>query len=116
MIRAGLASAVLAVALSGCGPAAADIDAVAPLAGGTTGEQASRGRALFVSSCAACHALADADTDGTVGPDLDELRPGAVRVARKVQAGGGGMPSFSGRLSRAEIALLAAYVGAVVGE
>jgi mono/diheme cytochrome c family protein len=30
------------------------------------------GKQLFVQRCAACHALADAGTAGTIGPDLDD--------------------------------------------
>ena len=35
-----------------------------------------RGKALFKSTCGACHVLADAGTTGTVGPNLDDaFRP-----------------------------------------
>ena len=116
MIRSLAVAGVLAIAaLTGCGSGTADIETVPALAGGPDGEQARRGRALFAENCATCHTLADADAHGGVGPDLDDLRPGGVRVARKVQAGGGGMPSFSGRLSRPEILALAGYVDAVTG-
>ncbi len=114
MIRAGaVAGLLLAGILSGCGGGTADIDAVPPLAGGPDGAQARRARALFTENCSSCHTLADADAHGSVGPDLDDLRPDGRRVARKVQTGGGGMPSFSGRLSRPEIVRLASYVDAV---
>ena len=116
MIRIWLAGAVLAAVLGGCGPGAGDIDAVAPLVGGPAGKQAVQGRALFVQNCASCHTLADAGAHGTVGPDLDDRRPDGLRAARKVQVGGGGMPAFTGRLSRAEILRLAAYVDALAGE
>jgi mono/diheme cytochrome c family protein len=56
--RAGLVLFGVAVlALSGCGVAA-------------TGD-ADRGRQLFVAKCGSCHTLAQADTGGTQGPDLD---------------------------------------------
>lgn len=115
MIRAAVVTAAVVAVLSGCGPGVSDIDAVPPLTGGPAGKQAVQGRALFADSCASCHTLADAGAHGSAGPNLDERHPGAVGVARKVQVGGGGMPSFSGRLSRAEIVLLAAYVDAVAG-
>lgn len=116
MIRAVAVAGVLAVAaLSGCGSGTADIETVPTLAGGPSGEQARKGRALFADHCASCHTLADADAHGSAGPNLDDLGPDAVRVARKVQAGGGGMPSFSGQLSRPEILALAGYVDAVTG-
>ena len=31
-----------------------------------------RGKALFITNCAACHTLADAKTTGKVGPNLDD--------------------------------------------
>lgn len=43
-----------------------------------------RGKQLFVSTCGGCHAMQDAATAGTVGPDLDD----AFRGARS-KAGGG---------------------------
>jgi mono/diheme cytochrome c family protein len=114
MIRAAcLAGTLLVAGLSGCGGGTADIEVVPPLAGGPEGVQAQRARALFTENCSSCHTLADADAHGTAGPNLDDLRPDGRRVARKVQAGGGGMPSFSGRLARAEIVQLAGYVDAV---
>ena len=37
----------------------------------TTGD-ASQGKALFIQKCGACHTLADAKSQGTVGPNLDD--------------------------------------------
>src|SRR5262245_66285459 len=31
------------------------------------------GKDLFVTNCGACHTLAEAGTDGVIGPNLDEL-------------------------------------------
>jgi len=39
--------------------------------GANAGDPA-RGKPLFVSTCGSCHALADAGTKGTIGPNLDE--------------------------------------------
>ncbi len=50
-----------------------------------------------------------------VGPNLDQLQPSATQVSQIVQSGGGGMPSFSGKLSDAEIAAVASYVSTVAG-
>lgn len=49
-------------------------------------------RALFASTCGACHALSDAETTGAVGPNLDETDYDAARVAEQIERGGGGMP------------------------
>jgi mono/diheme cytochrome c family protein len=65
--------------------------------------------------CASCHTLAAADATGRVGPNLDTLRPDATAVERQVTRGGGGMPSFRGRLSPAEIRTLARWVARVAG-
>lgn len=43
------------------------------------GGTASRGKQLFAAGCASCHALADAGTKGTIGPNLDD----AFAQARK---------------------------------
>jgi outer membrane protein assembly factor BamB len=77
-------------------------------AAGGTGD----GAKLFAQNCASCHTLAAAHATGTVGPNLDRLKPTRSVVARQVTNGGGGMPAFGGRLSKAEIAAIASYVAA----
>jgi mono/diheme cytochrome c family protein len=74
------------------------------------------GAALFSQNCASCHTLAAAHSHGAVGPNLDQLAPSRSVVARQVTNGGGGMPSFGGRLSKAQIAAIAAYVAASAGK
>jgi mono/diheme cytochrome c family protein len=56
---AGLALALLAV--TGCGTG-----------GLAKGGDASAGKPLFVQKCGSCHTLADAGTQGTIGPNLDD--------------------------------------------
>ncbi len=51
-----------------------------------------------------------AKSTGTVGPNLDQLRPDAQRVARQVKNGGVGMPSFSKKLTEVEISQVAEFV------
>jgi outer membrane protein assembly factor BamB len=77
-------------------------------AAGGTGD----GAKLFAQNCASCHTLAAAHATGTVGPNLDRLKPTRSVVVRQVTNGGGGMPAFGGRLSKAEIAAIASYVAA----
>lgn len=76
------------------------------------------GKAVFteqaVPACAVCHTLADAGSTGTVGPNLDELRPSAERVATAVRSGIGIMPSFEA-LSDTQVEAVAAYVSTVSG-
>jgi mono/diheme cytochrome c family protein len=71
---------------------------------------------VFASAgCGVCHTLKAAGASGSVGPNLDELQPSAAVVSQTVRSGAGGMPSFSGRLSNAEIAAVASYVAQVAG-
>ena len=78
--------------------------------------QITAGEAIFASAgCANCHTLADAGSTGTVGPNLDQAKPAASLVIERVTNGQGGMPPFKGKLSRAEIAAVAAYVSSVAG-
>jgi cytochrome c553 len=62
------------------------------------------------AGCGSCHTLAAARTHGVIGPNLDELRPDYATVLRQVLRGGGGMPSFRGKLSARSVRALAAYV------
>lgn len=76
------------------------------------------GRTLFLKAttpaCAVCHTLADAGAAGTIGPNLDELKPDANRVAQAVRNGIGVMPAFDA-LSDADVQALAKYVSGVTG-
>lgn len=67
------------------------------------------------SECGFCHTLAAARSRGTIGPNLDRLKPSAERVARKVRAGGSTMPAFDGELSDPEIQAVADYVAKATG-
>lgn len=74
------------------------------------------GAAVFQSAgCSGCHTLKAAGATGTIGPNLDQLRPSAALVASFVRSGGGAMPSFAGKLSAAEITAVARYVSNAAG-
>ena len=46
------------------------------------------GKEVFTTAgCASCHTLADAGTNGTVGPNLDEAKPSAALVKQRVTNG-----------------------------
>ncbi|MGH3063432.1 MAG: c-type cytochrome, partial [Gaiellaceae bacterium] len=62
-----------------------------------------------------CHTLAAAGSDGTTGPNLDDLMPDEETVEAQVRSGGGGMPAFEGQLSDAEIEAVATYVSESAG-
>ena len=87
-----------------------------PPAEGGGQEAAAQGKQIFTTNCAGCHTLADAKAGGRVGPNLDDLKPDEQRVQRKVEAGGGGMPSFRGQLQDDEISAVAKYVSSVAGQ
>lgn len=79
---------------------------------------AETGRALFLKgstpACAVCHTMADAGAKGTIGPNLDELKPDARRVTQAVRNGIGVMPAFEA-LSDADVRELANYVARATG-
>jgi len=84
--------------------------------GGTTTSAAPDGKSIFTANCASCHTLKDAGTNGTVGPNLDQLKPSEPVVENQVRHGGSVMPAFQGTLSDAEIKAVAQYVSSAAGK
>ena len=83
----------------------------------TTQAAAPNGKGIFASAgCGSCHTLKDAGTKGTIGPNLDQLKPSEPRVEKQVTNGGAIMPPFKGRLTPAQIKAVAAYVSSVAGK
>ena len=75
------------------------------------------GKAIFASAgCASCHTLAAAGSTGTVGPNLDEAKPSKELAIDRVTNGQGGMPSFKGQLSEAQIEAVATFVAENAGK
>lgn len=76
------------------------------------------GRQLFVKDatppCAICHALADADASGNIGPSLDELKPDAPRVIKALKTGIGQMPAYP-QLSDEQVQTIARYIARAAG-
>jgi cytochrome c553 len=69
------------------------------------------GEQVFASAgCGGCHALADADASGNIGPNLDEAAPDYELVVDRVTNGQGAMPAFEDELSEQQIQDVAAYV------
>ena len=73
------------------------------------------GKTIFLANCGGCHTLADAGTTGTLGPNLDSLKPDYQAATAQVTNGGASMPPFKGQLSTQEIANVAAYVVSATG-
>ena len=75
------------------------------------------GKQVFTSAgCSSCHTLKDAAATGTVGPNLDQLKPSKAAVQHQVEVGGGAMPAFKGTLSATQIDAVATYVSSVAGK
>jgi mono/diheme cytochrome c family protein len=74
------------------------------------------GKPIFKSAgCISCHTLKDAGATGTVGPNLDQVKPSYRRATARVTLGKGVMPSFKGQLSTQQIADVASYVVKATG-
>ena len=74
------------------------------------------GAQVFSSAgCGGCHTLKAAGSSGTTGPNLDQLQALGATVAAIVRSGAGVMPSFSSRLSGAQIQAVAQYVSSSAG-
>jgi cytochrome c6 len=76
----------------------------------TEGDPVSGKRIFAAQDCGACHTLADAGTNGTIGPNLDEAKPDLEIAIDRVTNGKPPMPAFKDQLSEQEIADVAAYV------
>jgi mono/diheme cytochrome c family protein len=75
------------------------------------------GKAVFTSAgCTGCHTLADAGSNGNVGPNLDQAKPPFGLVVTRVTNGKSPMPSFKGQLTEKQIKDVAAYVSSVAGK
>ncbi|HZS25428.1 MAG TPA: c-type cytochrome [Gaiellaceae bacterium] len=74
------------------------------------------GKKIFQTECASCHTLAAAGTHGTVGPNLDQLKPSDATVQHQVENGGGVMPAFKGTLTAQQIAAVAKFVSSSAGK
>jgi mono/diheme cytochrome c family protein len=69
------------------------------------------GKKVFTSAgCVTCHTLKAAGSKGTIGPNLDQLKPSVARVVKQVTNGGAIMPAFKDKLSPKQIQDVAAFV------
>src|SRR4029434_93309 len=99
-VRVGPALAILVALVAGCG-------------GGGGGDQASDspGAKVFASAgCGGCHTYSPANSNGSVGPNLDDANVTFDQAVQQVTNGGGGMPPFKDNLSKQEIEDVARFV------
>jgi cbb3-type cytochrome c oxidase subunit III len=98
---------------------AAYVAAVVGKGGSSTGNTAdlgTDGKKIFTADCSSCHTLKAANASGTIGPNLDQLKPSKAVVQHQVEVGGGVMPAFKGKLTDAQIAAVAAFVSSSAGK
>ena len=60
--------------------------------------------------CGTCHTLKVAESDGNIGPNLDQLRASMEKIIYVVTNGIGAMPSWENILTKEEIEAVAYYV------
>jgi mono/diheme cytochrome c family protein len=82
--------------------------------GGSTGSaegDAAAGKQIYdEQGCGSCHTLEAAGSSGTVGPNLDDLKPEFDAIVAQVTNGGGAMPPFKDSLSEQQIKDVSAFV------
>jgi uncharacterized cupredoxin-like copper-binding protein len=88
---------------------------VAAAASTPTATQISAGKKVFASAgCGKCHTLTAAGSHGTVGPNLNTVKPALGAIQTQVSDGGRFMPPFGassgGSLSAAQVADVSAFV------
>jgi len=104
------------------GQDAVDVAAFVAAASGQGGSAAppsqlgTDGKTIFQAECSSCHTLAAAKATGTIGPNLDQLKPAEARVKHQVEVGGSVMPAFKGKLNDAQIAAVAKFVASSAGK
>jgi mono/diheme cytochrome c family protein len=121
MRRLAFLAVPVAALVAGCGsqvvsPTAETVVGTVPAATTTPAPtlppgNAAAGAKVFASAgCGGCHTLKAAGASGTVGPNLDQVKPALVKIQTQVINGGGPMPPFKGQLSNQQIADVAQYV------
>ena len=125
MFRLGAVLLALALAIAACGggddngggsSAASSSSQSTSTASGGAQNASAEGKQVFIQNCKGCHTLSDAGATGSVGPNLDDLKPPKATVVRQVNNGGGPMPAFKGKLTDAQIDAVSTYVSTVAGQ
>jgi cbb3-type cytochrome c oxidase subunit III len=94
---------------------------VAAVAGTSTGAAPAQdvgndGKKIFEANCSSCHTLKAASASGTIGPNLDQLKPSQSIVQHQVEVGGGVMPAFKGKLTDEQITAVSKFVADNAGK
>jgi cytochrome c6 len=85
--------------------------------GGGASAELAQGKTLFQQNCGTCHTLADAGTNGKVGPVLDQVKPDMKRVEAAIKNGGLGSGTMPANIVTGKDAqAVAKYVSTVAGK
>jgi cytochrome c551 len=115
LLGAAAITAVLTLALAGCGSSAGGQSKNGSAAGssGPLAQASEPVQALFKASCQSCHGV---DLAGRAGPTTNLQHVGSKLTQEQITAqitnGGGNMPAFGAKLKPDEIAALAAWLAA----
>jgi mono/diheme cytochrome c family protein len=80
------------------------------------GGSSTDGKTIFSANCASCHTLKAAGASGTIGPNLDQLKPPLSVIKNQVIHGGSVMPAFQGKLTPQQIDAVSKYVADNAGK
>jgi mono/diheme cytochrome c family protein len=85
--------------------------------GGGNAALLAQGKQIFQQNCGTCHTLADAGTNGKVGPVLDQVKPNKDLVLSAVKNGGLGSGTMPANIVTGKDAqAVATYVSTVAGK
>ena len=85
--------------------------------GGGASAQLAQGKTLFQQNCGTCHTLANAGTNGKVGPVLDQVKPNMKLVLSAIKNGGLGSGTMPANIVTGKDAqAVATYVSTVAGK
>lgn len=125
MRRATACVVLLVLALAGCGSDNARDEQAAAAAARARAKAArharlvAAGKPVFQKKCALCHTIEGRTAHPTfiesTIPNLDEVKPEAEYVRRRVDTGGIDMPAIAGELTEAQWDAVVAYVVEVSG-
>jgi cytochrome c6 len=85
--------------------------------GGGSSAVLAQGKTLFQQNCGTCHTLANAGTNGKVGPVLDQVKPDKQLVLSALKNGGLGSGTMPANIvTGADAQAVATYVSTVAGK
>jgi mono/diheme cytochrome c family protein len=85
--------------------------------GGGNAAVVAQGKQIFQQNCGTCHTLADAGTNGKVGPVLDQVKPSKDLVLSALKKGGLGSGTMPANIVTGKDAdAVATYVSTVAGK